>query len=132
MPGFLGTEKLFNERFGKPILASRDSKSSSKEQEAGMSWKNNIEKCTHSSLYFPIWKGALALEALHKQVLPFLLRRLKEDVLHDLPPKIIQDYYSDLSDLQVMLKYFALLLQEFGIYITCLETIIRRVCEISS
>ncbi|CAG8635853.1 9967_t:CDS:2, partial [Paraglomus occultum] len=34
MPGFLGTEKQFNERFGKPILASRDSKSSSKEQEA--------------------------------------------------------------------------------------------------
>ncbi|KAI7882056.1 hypothetical protein K492DRAFT_145458 [Lichtheimia hyalospora FSU 10163] len=78
MPGFLGSEKVFNERFGKPILASRDSKSSSKEQEA----------------------GALALEALHKQVLPFLLRRLKEDVLHDLPPKIIQDYYSELSDLQ--------------------------------
>ncbi|KAF1805764.1 hypothetical protein FB192DRAFT_1276263 [Mucor lusitanicus] len=78
MPGFLGSEKLFNERFGKPILASRDSKSSSKEQEA----------------------GALALEALHKQVLPFLLRRLKEDVLHDLPPKIIQDYYCELSDLQ--------------------------------
>ncbi|ORX49409.1 hypothetical protein DM01DRAFT_355501 [Hesseltinella vesiculosa] len=78
MPGFLGSEKTFNERFSKPILASRDSKSSSKEQEA----------------------GALALEALHKQVLPFLLRRLKEDVLHDLPPKIIQDYYCELSDLQ--------------------------------
>ena len=42
----------------------------------------------------------MALEALHKQVLPFLLRRLKEDVLKDLPPKIIQDYYCDLSDLQ--------------------------------
>ncbi|KAF7727950.1 TATA-binding protein-associated factor mot1 [Apophysomyces ossiformis] len=78
MPGFLGSEKMFNERFGKPILASRDAKSSSKDQEA----------------------GALALEALHKQVLPFLLRRLKEDVLHDLPPKIIQDYYCELSDLQ--------------------------------
>jgi TATA-binding protein-associated factor len=35
MPGFLGTEKQFNERFGKPIIASRDSKSSSREQEAG-------------------------------------------------------------------------------------------------
>jgi TATA-binding protein-associated factor len=45
----------------------------------------------------------LALEALHKQVLPFLLRRLKEDVLHDLPPKIIQDYYCDLSDVQKQL-----------------------------
>jgi TATA-binding protein-associated factor len=42
----------------------------------------------------------LALEALHKQVLPFLLRRLKEDVLKDLPPKIIQDYYCELSELQ--------------------------------
>jgi TATA-binding protein-associated factor len=40
------------------------------------------------------------VEALHKQVLPFLLRRLKEDVLNDLPPKIIQDYYCELSDLQ--------------------------------
>lgn len=44
--------------------------------------------------------AALALEALHKQVLPFLLRRLKEDVLNDLPPKIIQDYYCELSDVQ--------------------------------
>ncbi|KAF9923701.1 TATA-binding protein-associated factor mot1 [Linnemannia zychae] len=81
MPGFLGTERQFNERFGKPIIASRDSKSSSREQEAGV----------------------LALEALHKQVLPFLLRRLKEDVLSDLPPKIIQDYYCELSDLQKQL-----------------------------
>ena len=78
MPGFLGTEKVFLDRFAKPIAASRFSKSSSKEQEA----------------------GALAIEALHKQVLPFLLRRLKEEVLSDLPPKIIQNYYCDLSELQ--------------------------------
>jgi TATA-binding protein-associated factor len=31
------------------------------------------------------------------------LRRLKEDVLSDLPPKIIQDYYCELSDLQKQL-----------------------------
>ncbi|KAF8628445.1 hypothetical protein AX15_003960 [Amanita polypyramis BW_CC] len=79
MPGFLGTEASFNERFGKPILSNRDGKS--KNSEA----------------------AALALEALHKQVLPFLLRRLKEDVLNDLPPKIIQDYYCELSDLQKQL-----------------------------
>ena len=78
MPGFLGTEKVFQDRFSKPIQASRFSKSSSKEQEA----------------------GALAIEALHKQVLPFLLRRLKEEVLDDLPPKILQNYYCDLSELQ--------------------------------
>jgi TATA-binding protein-associated factor len=28
------------------------------------------------------------------------LRRLKEDVLNDLPPKIIQDYYCELSEVQ--------------------------------
>lgn len=78
MPGFLGAEKVFADRFVKPISASRFSKASSKEQEA----------------------GALAIEALHKQVLPFLLRRLKEEVLNDLPPKILQNYYCDLSDLQ--------------------------------
>lgn len=43
------------------------------------------------------------MEALHRQVLPFLLRRMKEDVLQDLPPKIIQDYYCTLSPLQVLL-----------------------------
>ncbi|KAL4240937.1 btaf1 RNA polymerase II [Mactra antiquata] len=81
VPGFLGTEKQFQARYGKPILASREAKSSSKEQEA----------------------GALAMETLHRQVLPFILRRLKEDVLKDLPPKIIQDYYCDLSQLQIKL-----------------------------
>merc|ERR1719494_1591708 len=81
MPGFLGTEREFTARYGKPILQSRDAKSSSKEQEA----------------------GALAMEALHKQTLPFMLRRVKEDVLQDLPPKIIQDYYCELSPLQVKL-----------------------------
>lgn len=81
MPGFLGTIQQFNERYGKPITASREAKSSSREQE----------------------KGALALEALHKQVLPFLMRRMKEQVLNDLPPKIIQDYYCELNDIQRML-----------------------------
>jgi len=37
MPGFLGTEKQFTARYSKPILASRDAKSSAKEQEAGLS-----------------------------------------------------------------------------------------------
>lgn len=37
MPGFLGTSKSFNERYSKPVQASREAKSSSKAQEAGES-----------------------------------------------------------------------------------------------
>ncbi len=43
------------------------------------------------------------MEALHRQTLPFILRRVKEDVLKELPPKITQDYECDLSPLQVLL-----------------------------
>ena len=46
MPGFLGTEKSFSQLYSKPILASRNAKCTSRESEA----------------------GALALEALHRQV----------------------------------------------------------------
>lgn len=35
MPGYLGNEKQFSAKFSKPILCSRDPKSSLKEQEAG-------------------------------------------------------------------------------------------------
>ncbi|KAJ7964144.1 TATA-binding protein-associated factor BTAF1 [Quillaja saponaria] len=81
MPGFLGTERQFQAAYGKPLVAARDPKCSAKDAEA----------------------GALAMEALHRQVMPFLLRRTKDEVLSDLPEKIIQDRYCDLSDLQLQL-----------------------------
>ena len=81
IPGFLGTEQEFNDRFSKPILQSRNPNCAPKDHEAGI----------------------LALEALHKQVQPLLLRRLKTDVLHDLPPKIVQDYVVELTPVQVEL-----------------------------
>ncbi|KAL0330080.1 UNVERIFIED_CONTAM: TATA-binding protein-associated factor BTAF1 [Sesamum radiatum] len=81
MPGFLGTERQFQATYGKPLLAARDSKCSAKDAEAGV----------------------LAMEALHKQVMPFLLRRTKDEVLSDLPEKIIQDRYCDLSPVQLKL-----------------------------
>jgi len=78
MPGYLGAERQFNDAYGKRIKQSRNPKCSAAEQEAGQA----------------------ARDALHRQVLPFVLRRMKEDVLQDLPPKIIQDYYCTLSPLQ--------------------------------
>lgn len=81
MPGFLGTERQFQATYGKPLAAARDSKCSAKDAEAGV----------------------LAMEALHKQVMPFLLRRTKDEVLTDLPEKIIQDRYCDLSPVQLKL-----------------------------
>eukprot|EP01083_Nonionella_stella_P072938 196882_1 len=81
MPGYLGEMSWFNQTFSKPIKLSYTARSSKDAQE----------------------KGALALEKLHKQVLPFLLRRLKSDVLKDLPPKIIQDHYVEMSPLQMRL-----------------------------
>jgi TATA-binding protein-associated factor len=57
----------------------------------------------HSDYLSMSQTAAKALETLHKQVLPFLLRRMKENVLNDLPPKIIQDYHCDVSPLQQLL-----------------------------
>ncbi|KAF5400559.1 hypothetical protein PHET_05589 [Paragonimus heterotremus] len=81
MPDFLGTESEFASRFARPVAASRDPKASKSEQRAG-----------HK-----------ALENLHRLVLPFMLRRLKEDVVADLPPKIVQDFACELTNIQMQL-----------------------------
>jgi len=51
MPGFLGSEKQFAAKYSRPILACREPKAGPKEQEA----------------------GALAMEALHRQVICHIL-----------------------------------------------------------
>lgn len=58
MPGFLGAERAFHTRYHSLLAASKDAKRGSAEASAGL----------------------LALEALHKQVLPFVLRRTKAQV----------------------------------------------------
>lgn len=50
---------------------------------------------THSHNTLKIWSAA--------QVKPFILRRTKDKVLSDLPPKILQDVYIDPSPLQRLL-----------------------------
>ena len=81
MPGYFGTERSFSLKYSRPIIQSRDVKASPADQEAGV----------------------VAMEALHRQALPFMMRRLKADVLKELPPKITQDYYCELSSVQKLL-----------------------------
>ena len=78
MPGFLGTEREFKATYG--IAAAR---SAAAKKGGGLTEQ-----------------GALATGALHKQVMPFIMRRTKDQVLKDLPPKIIQDVYVELTDVQ--------------------------------
>eukprot|EP00899_Mesostigma_viride_P012526 jgi/Mesvir1/21274/Mv21673-RA.3 len=82
MPGFLGSEQQFYATYGRALQVARNAK---------------------GGATAPSEKGVLALDALHRQVMPFLLRRTKDEVLSDLPPKILQDIMCELSPLQLRL-----------------------------
>ncbi|KII69650.1 TATA-binding protein-associated factor 172 [Thelohanellus kitauei] len=77
IPGFLGSITEFKARFRNIIIKSRNIKS---EDETVLDVKT--------------------VESLHKRCLPFVLRRMKTQVLKDLPPKIIQNIYCKLSPIQ--------------------------------
>ncbi|OAG31636.1 TATA-binding protein-associated factor [Nematocida displodere] len=78
MPGYLGTDKEFAREYLKPIMRGREGKGTAREGDLAK------EK----------------LEALHKRVLPFMLRRMKEAVLSDLPPKVIKDVFVSMKEVQ--------------------------------
>jgi TATA-binding protein-associated factor len=67
MPNYLGTESYFGKEFAKPISNSQLPGASGDE----------------------IHTGNEKLKGLHQQVLPFILRRDKQQVLKELPPKVI-------------------------------------------
>ncbi|RNA12097.1 TATA-binding -associated factor 172-like protein [Brachionus plicatilis] len=102
LPGYLGTEKQFHLKYARYIapqsasFQSKLEKSMSNQEKNGENAKSKSDNGFHQL-------SVIALESLHKQVLPFLLRRTKEEVLKDLPPKIIQDYYCEMSPLQIEL-----------------------------
>uniref|UniRef100_A0A1I7W0Y6 TATA-binding protein-associated factor BTAF1 n=1 Tax=Loa loa TaxID=7209 RepID=A0A1I7W0Y6_LOALO len=78
MPGYLGTMRQFKLAFLNAINGSRNVNASAQE----------------------IKEGQDALERLHKSILPFVMRRLKTDVLEDLPEKIVQDYMCSMTSVQ--------------------------------
>ncbi len=78
MPGFLGTSAEFTRRYDKPIESMQGAAADSQE----------------------FIDGERALKALHRCVLPFMLRRLKRDVLKDLKDKIFHNRFCGMSPLQ--------------------------------
>ncbi|GJQ08908.1 hypothetical protein GpartN1_g699.t1 [Galdieria partita] len=81
IPGFLGDETSFQERFVRPILKGKSLSCEQRDRE----------------------QADILLETLHRQVLPFILRRMKSDVLAELPPKIIQNLSFEMNPLQAKL-----------------------------
>lgn len=95
-------------------MAARDSKCSAKDAEAGVLAMEALHKQVNFFFFFYIYiyRKNFLLEAIifspltavcFLQVMPFLLRRTKDEVLSDLPEKIIQDRYCDLSAVQLKL-----------------------------
>ncbi|KAM0676638.1 TATA-binding protein-associated factor mot1 [Binucleata daphniae] len=76
MPNYLGNEKEFVNFYVKPINQARESKATERDIE----------------------KSEKKIKELHKKVLPFIMRRLKSDVLKDLPPKIVTDILIDMDE----------------------------------
>ena len=81
MPGFFGGERAFAARYGKALDAARASKKALAAAAAAL----------------------LSVADLHKQVMPFVLRRTKDGVLTELPPKTLQDVVVEPSALQAAL-----------------------------
>jgi TATA-binding protein-associated factor len=78
MPNFLEDEKVFNSKYNQ-FLTSNLNKLSEKLEET----QNFIQ----------------ALKSLKKRIAPFILRRTKTEVLKDLPPKVIQDFDCEMTQL---------------------------------
>jgi TATA-binding protein-associated factor len=78
MPGYLGNFAVFRRKFVLPITKSKERNATTKQKEL----------------------AAITIARLHQKVLPFILRRTKDQVLQELPPKIISNVLLPLSTLQ--------------------------------
>lgn len=80
MPGYLGNEEYFKSKHQKLFNV-------------------NLMTFKEDDLLFSKEQKD-SLEALHLKVMPFILRRLKREVLRELPDKIIQDYLCKMTPMQ--------------------------------
>lgn len=82
MPGFLEEEAVFNKKYTKYLSTN-------------LKKVGENEKETEQFL--------MSIQSLRERISPFILRRTKENVMKELPPKIIQDYKCPLTDVQLYL-----------------------------
>jgi SNF2 family DNA or RNA helicase len=80
MPGFLGSENDFEIKFHKKIHSNIK--------------KLNLEEKLQEKIF------QTSLHEIRRRIKPFILRRLKQDVLKELPEKIIQDYICEMTQVQ--------------------------------
>ncbi len=80
MPGYLQSEEIFKQKYEKLFNV-------------------NLMTFKEDDLLFTDQQKSV-LESLHLKVMPFILRRLKSEVLKELPEKIIQDYYCHMTPVQ--------------------------------
>jgi SNF2 family DNA or RNA helicase len=63
--------------------------------------KKSSKRAAEAEARAVAWEAAeVALSRLHSLTLPFILRRCKEEVLSELPPKIVQDYECEMTKQQ--------------------------------
>mmetsp|Transcript_32719 Transcript_32719/g.40499 ORF Transcript_32719/g.40499 Transcript_32719/m.40499 type:complete len:141 (+) Transcript_32719:373-795(+) len=79
MPDFLENESVFNKTYNKYLTGNIKKMS------------ENLEETE---------QFINALKSLKRRIAPFILRRTKEQVLKELPPKVIQDYPCSMPKLQ--------------------------------
>lgn len=82
MPGFLEDEAVFNKKYTKYLSTNL----------------KKVGKCEKETEQF-----LMSIQSLRERISPFILRRTKENVMKELPPKIIQDYKCSMTDSQAYL-----------------------------
>jgi TATA-binding protein-associated factor len=101
IPDFLGDYQSFRQKYVKPIQKSILHRQHMPATEtSAMSSETSI--FSQQALGVTA-EGLQLLSSLHKQVLPFILRRTKSSVLRELPEKTIVDIYCPLSTIQQQL-----------------------------